>query len=223
MIELISSVVAPKIQTDDSEDLLSSITVFFQDMRDYDMPQLEAEVAFLHLLQNQEESIFDQIEDALLSDSTHIKRDALRALSRLFQLTFDGNSSIPCKAISILEQYIAWCSTSSITSAFSIIPLVLKNYPNLFSGALERRTLNRLTRTLRDTSHDNSASNLNFDESLAIRHRSSGVAMRLWNFYSLQKRSVPPIVESWRHQALSPDEFSEVRNQWVNGEINVFP
>lgn len=217
MVELVSEVVGPKLSKKSRAEIRSSLSRLLKELRDHGLPSLAAEAACLHIYPDQETGIFERINEALISNQGRNQIDGLRAIAKII---LDGKDSVANSVkpdpISILSQYITWCPTRSISYALGIIVRILRDSPTSFSGNLEIALQRRLHRLLADTAHNNKNSDLIFDENLEIRRNSSILAAALWSYYKLRSKPIPEIVEKWRASCLTPEEFSEIRNPWLN-------
>ena len=215
MLELLAEVVGPKLSTDSSDEIITSLGRLLKEVREYGLPGLTAEAACLHIYPDQKADVYNRINEALISNQDNIQRDGLRAIAKIILDGDDADaSSVEPDPASMLSQYLTWCPIHSISSALEIIVRILKNSPTSFSHSLEVATQRRLNRLLTDTAYDSDNPDLNFDEKLKVRRNSSILAAALWTYYRSQSLSVPEVVEKWREACLSPDEFSEIRNAW---------
>ncbi|GEM_PF-565429 len=219
MVELLAEVVGPRLSADPPNEIKTFLGRLLKEVREYELPVLEAEAACLHIYPDQKVDVYNRINEALISNQDNIQRDGLRAIAKII---LDGNdadaSSVEPDPASMLSQYLTWCPTHSISSALWIIVRILKNSPTSFSTSLEVATQRRLDRLLTDTAYDSDNPDLNFDEKLEVRRISSILSAALWTYYSSRSLSVPEFVEKWRETYLSPDEFSEIRNAWGDCE-----
>jgi len=220
MVELLAEVVVPKLSVDSPDDVKTSLGRLLKEIREHELPALDAEAACLHIYPEQEDDVHNRINEALISKQDIVERDGLRAIAKII---LDGNndadaSSVEYNPVSMLSQYLTWCPTHSISLALWIIVRILKNLPTSFSTSLEVATQRRLNRLLTDTAYDSDNPDLIFDEKLEVRRISSILAAALWKYYRSRSLPVPEVVEKWRESCLSPDEFSEIRNAWVDCE-----
>jgi len=215
MLELLADVIGPKLSTDSPSEIKTSLGRLLKEVREFELPGLEAEAACLHIYPDQRADVYSRINEALISNQENIQRDGLRAIARII---LDGNNASACSVEhdpgSMLSQYLTWCPIDSICTALWIIVRILKNSPNSFSELLEVATQRRLNRLLIDTAYDGDNPALNFDEKLEVRRISSILAATLWTYYRSRNLSIAEAVEKWRAACLSPDEFSEIRKPW---------
>lgn len=215
MVDLLAEVVAPKLSADSPDDITISLGRLLKEMREHGLAVLEAEAACLHIYPEQKVDIYNRIAEALISNLDSTEKDGLRAIAKIIFNGIDaGTSSVELDPASMLNHYITWCPTHSISSALWIIVRILKNSPNSFSNSLESTTQRRLDRLLTETAYDNDNTDLDFDENLEVRRISSILAAALWSHYRSRGLSVPGVVKKWREICQSPYEFSEIRNTW---------
>ncbi|HDR15396.1 MAG TPA: hypothetical protein ENN79_07955 [Desulfobacteraceae bacterium] len=215
LVELLAEVVGPKLSADSLDNIKTSLSRLLKEIREYELPVLEAEAACLHLYPEQKADVYQRINEALISNQDNIEKDGLKAIAKIILGGIDAEtSSLQPDPVFMLSQYLTWRPAYSITPALWIVVRILKNSPTSFSHSLEAATQRRLSRLLTETAYDNDNPDLNFDEKLEVRRISSILAAALWTYYNLRSLSVPEVVEKWREACLSPDEFSEIRNAW---------
>lgn len=219
MIKLLSEVVGPKLSADSPDEIKTSLGRLIKEAREYEVPVLEAEAACLHIYPNQKVGVYNRINEALISNQNSIQRDGLSAIAKIILDGNDSDASYTGPDLdSMLSQFLTWCSTYSLIPAFLVIVRILKNSLANFSTCLEVATLRRLDRLLIDTAYDSDNPDLSFDEKLEVRRISSITAAALWKYYRSCSSAIPEIVEKWRETCFSLDEFSEIRNEWVDCE-----
>lgn len=219
MLELLAEIVGPKLSTDSSKKIKSSLSRILKEVREYGLPSLAAEAACLHIYPDQKADVYNRINDALISDQDTIQRDGIRAIAKIILDDNDAAAkSVEPDPASILSQYLTWCPARSISIALWLIVRILNSPSNGFFQSLKVATQSRLDRLLTETRYDKDNSDLNFDEKLEVRRISSTLAAELWTYYRLRNLSVPDVVKKWRETCLSPDEFSEIRNPWEDCE-----
>jgi hypothetical protein len=216
MVELLAEVVGPKLSLDSPEDIKTSLSRLLKEIKEYELPILEAEAACLHIYPEQKADVYNQINEALISDQYTIKRDGLNAIAMIILDSIDAADirSVEPDPISMLSQYLTWNPTHTITQALWIIVRILKNSPTSFSAQLEVTTQRRLGVLLTETDYDKGNPFLTFDEKLEVRRISSVLAAALCTYYSSGNLPVPEVVEKWRKTCLSPDEFAEISKAW---------
>ena len=219
MLELLAYVIGPILSKDSPNEIKTSLGRLLREVREFELPGLEAEAACLHIYPDQKADVCRRINEALISNQEKIRRDGIRAIARII---LDGNnaavSSVEHDPGSMLSQYLTWCPIGSISTTLWIIVRILKNSPTSFSDSLELATLRRLNRLLSDTAYDCENPVLNFDEKLEVRCISSILAATLWTYYRSRNLSIAEAVEKWHAACLSPDEFSEIRKPWLDTE-----
>ena len=215
MVELLADVVGQKLSADSPDDIKTSLGRVIKEIREYELPVMEAEAACLHIYPDQKADVYNRINEALISNQDTIERDGLKAIAKIILDCNDADAiTVEPDPASMLSQYLTWCPTHSISSVLWNIVRILKNSPTSFSTSLEVATQRRLNRLFTDTAYDSDNPDLNFDEKLEVRRISSILAAALWTYYNSRNFSVPEVVEKWRETCLSPDEFSEIRNAW---------
>lgn len=217
MLELLTEVVGPKLNSNLPGKIKNSLKLLFKEVREYKLPSLAAEVACLHIFPNQKSDVYERINEALTSSQESIQIDGLKGVEKIIHNeNHDVKNSIEYEPTLMLSQYLTWCSTKSLNQALRVIIGILRHSPTKFCNSLELATHRRLDRLFTDTAYADDNPDLNFDENLEIQSISSILAATLWKYYRSQNSPIPEVVEKWRKRSLSSDEFSEIRNPWIN-------
>lgn len=213
MVELIAEVVGPNLTAAAPSESKASLDRLLQELREYKLPALEAEAACIHIYRSNEADVYNRINDALTSNKDSIERDGLRAISRIIigKIEINPNES---ELISTFIQYVTWCPTHSIVSAFWVAIRILKYKPANFPASLGLAIQRRLDRLIIETSYDQDSLFLSFDEKLEVHRISSIMAATLWVYYNSRNLPIPESVEKWREICTVTDEFSEIKNAW---------
>ncbi len=221
IVELLAEVVGPKLSYDSPDDIKSDLGRLLKEMRERNLQTLRAEAACLHLYPEQEVDIYDRINESLISNREKAEEDGLEAIAKIIlRDTETESSAVEHDPIFMLSQYLTWRSTHSITKAMSIVIRILKNKPANFSTSLEVGALNQLNRLLSEAAYSTANSTLLFNEKVEIRRVAAFLAATLWKYYISDGSPVPSVIEKWRDVCLSPEEFAEIRNAWVDCEEN---
>lgn len=219
MLELLAEVVGPKLSTDSSDEIKTSLSRLLKEVREYGLPGLAAEAACLHMYPDQKADVYSRINESLILNQESIERDALRAIEKMILNGEDADaSSVAPDPASMLSQYLTWCPVYSICPALWIVVRVLEYSPASFSASLEIATIRQLDRLFMKTMYENDDPFINFDEKLEIRCVSSILAAALWTYYNSRRLCVPAAIKKWRERGLSSSEFSEIKKLWMNCE-----
>ncbi|MDQ0290311.1 anti-phage defense-associated sirtuin Dsr2 [Oligosphaera ethanolica] len=224
LIEVLAEAVGPALSADSPGRIRESLQRLLREIREYGLPGLTAEVACLHLCPNQRNELYARIKDALTVSQDEIQRDGLNAIAKLI---FPNQAADACilghatcagdsDPISLLSQFLSWSPTPSLYTALWIVKRILKESPSHFVDSLEMATLSRLNRLLTDTAYANDIPDCPFEEKLTVRSMSSFLAAELWSYYNTRNIPLPDAITKWRDACLSPDEFAEIRNPWVD-------
>jgi len=215
MLELLAEVLSHHLSINSPDGIKHSLRQLLKEVRESGLPSLTAEAACLHIYPDHKADVYSRINEALISNQEKIQKDGLRAIAKIMLDCNDAAaSSVEPEPISMLSEYLKWSSLNSIILALWVIVRILKKTPTSFTHGLELATLRRLDRLLNDTAYDIDSPDLNFNEKLEVRHVSSILAAALWSYYDSLGSTVPEVVEKWRTECLTSNEFSEIRNPW---------
>ncbi|UIA98817.1 SIR2 family protein [Desulfovibrio desulfuricans] len=219
-VELLTTVIGPKLSIDSPDDIKNSLSDLLMDMRMNGLHTLQAETACLHIYPELRSDVYNRVNDALISNLDHTEKDGLNAIAHLISTTNGAHYDISEYAPSeMLSQYIKWSHTSSLKTALLIVIRILQKSPKKFTANIEDAVRKRLDRLFTETSYSASNSNLSFDEKLAMRRLLSILTSEFYAYRKSQALSIPDFVEKWREACLSPNEFAEIRNAWLDHEI----
>lgn len=216
LVEVLAEVVGPKLGPDSPRDVKSKLSRLLTEIREHALPVLVAEAACLHINPGLKKNICSRINGALISNQVGIEIDALRAIGKIIANDAGAASkTLKSEVTLMLGQYLTWCPIRSVGSALGIVARIVNNSSSGFTGELEAATLKRLERLLTETRFNNDKTEIDFEEKLDLRETASVLASSLWEYYDKSNLPVPKVLEDWRAQCLSPDEFPEVRNVWL--------
>jgi hypothetical protein len=219
-LKVISEVACPKLATDSPREIKDALCRLLRETNDYGLPNLEAEVACLHILSERTEYVLKRLNDALISNQQQVRIDALNAISKiLFNEIDDTAINLKENAQKLLAQYINWSPVKYARSALEISVLVLRKSPNQFSENIKESGLRRLNQLLVDTAYVGGHQELSFDEKLEIRKYSSILAAELYIYFEARKEAIPEVLVKWKESCTAPDEFAEIRIPWLDKSI----
>lgn len=213
--QLLAKVVIPKLNVTISEDIKKSLIRVISEMRERELPTLEAEASSLHLFPLHKSEIYNRIQEALISREKSVEIDALQAVASLL-LNTENNSAVEEIPVTLLSQFLSWSSIESINAVLWNLFRIIKSSDasSSLSSNLEVALKKRLDKLLNEVAYDSNNSELDFDEKLEVRRIASKVAAALWIYYSSRNLPIPLVIKKWREQCISASEFSEVRHVW---------
>lgn len=219
IVEVIAEVIGPNISEDSHADIKSSLGRILKEMGEYGLSVLVAEAACLHIHPELKNDVYGRINESLISSKKEARKDGLRAIEKIILSGFDAETnSVEPDPVSMLCQYLAWSPTKSITQSLLVLVRILKKNPVFFTKRLEETTLKRLDKLIAETDYDKGNEDLSIDEKLEVRQASASLTATLFSLYKSSNSPVPNAVEKWRDICLSSDDFSEIRNAWINLE-----
>jgi hypothetical protein len=184
-----------------------------EEMEEYGFSVMEARMAFYDPHSENTEDLYTGIRQALVSDSREHTWDAFRALVRVmtrgsFKEVRDHNPII------ILTQYFVWRPTSSLRPALQTAEKLLSDAEAYLDSGLRDAIFRRLEGMLTETAYDNKKTEITFATRLELRRAVASLCGTLWRRYMTSGQALPNVIEQWREQCLSVDEFAEITNAW---------
>lgn len=217
MVEVLAQVIAPKLNGNASPEINALLSRLLKEMREYGLPCLRAEVAFLGIFPEEKADVYSRINESLISNEGDQILDGLRAIDGLLFGSIDNDiTDDEADATAMLNQCLIWSPSRFISSALHIVLHILNKSAERFSGTLEVVTHRRLGRLLVETGYAADHPDLSLEEKLEIRQVTSSLAAELWRHYTDRQLSVPEVVEQWRAIGTSFDEFAEIRGPWID-------
>ena len=220
LIQIVSEVVGPGLAVPCIESQKISLSRMMKEMREHNLPTLQAEAACLSILSDQTAEILARIRSALMKHDLVIQRDALAAIEKLIQ--HEGFLRQK-EMVVLLSQFISWSPIESSGPALRVVVRLLNSGSNCFSGELEKATLTRLECLIVDTDYRVENQDIGFDEKLETRRFATDLAAELWKYYKLAEiGKLPDVIKQWQECCLDNSEFAELKVPWQNVEAKAF-
>lgn len=219
VIGLLAEFIGPQLPYELDVKIKSEISRLLEEMNNNGLSTMEAEVRLIHLFPDQNDRLIESIKLSLTSDKHETVVRGLRAISNIiFNTPHSIYTENPLKpqALRLLSQFIMWTSNKPVISALNIITRILRNKPDIFESELRCAAVNRLDKLFIQTDLNLEESDLIFDDRLEMRAKGSMTAAELYKYYKSQHSEIPNIITKWKENCSSPDEFSELRNPWMN-------
>lgn len=188
------------------------INSILQELKEYDLPDLQAKASLIELLPHFKDEIIETIQVHLFSKDQEKILDALNTLSILSEQ----------KDIEIKEEleYVAQnirCRTEIDLDQFIIlIMVVLRNQPELISQTILSDLEIGLSFLLDESKINRNDTKEEVHNKLLYRQSSSKLLVQLENVLKKENKLIPNYIERWKESCLDPNEFSEIRNIWLN-------
>lgn len=212
MIKVFSSLVKEN-QNLVSQKNSEGINSILQELKEYDLPDLQAKASLIKLLPQFKDEITETIRINLFSKDQEKILDALNTLSILSEQ----------KNIEIKEEleYVAQnikCRTEIDLDRFIIlIMIILRNQPELISQVILSDLEIGLSFLLDESKINRDDTKEEVHNKLLYRQSSSKLLVQLEDVLKKENKPIPNYIERWKESCLDINEFSEIRNIWLNG------
>ena len=216
MIQIFSNLIISNIKLLDPI-FLPQIENLLNELSEYGMPDLEAKVSFLSVFPNKRQEIYDKIKLQLYSKNEENILDAVNAISVLAIFKKENTSEL----VKIVAENIKNRTEIALDRLISSITVILRHNKKLITDSILNDLqigfeflYNEILIAQDDTEE-------NVSEKLLIQRSASYLLVALKKFYLEQNRSIPPFIIKWEEMCLDVNEFSEIRNVWINRNFDL--
>lgn len=211
--DIVSAAIGPSLSIRIAKKEKIKLIGLLDDMQEQGLCTLEARAACLHVVPEVSGTLIGFIKDALLSNDKEFEVDALKAilciasdkkLSDLWLIMFE-----------LLIQFIQWSRTASLSEGMWIISCILKTNRAFFPASFEEIIGKRLIRLVQESDYEVGTLGVEINEKIRLRHMAVSLAAKLNKAYENKSVTLVEAISLWRGLSESTDEFSEVKNAWV--------
>jgi hypothetical protein len=211
MIKIFSNVIVSNIELLDSV-LFPQIEILLNELSEYGIPDLEAKASFLKIFLNNEKDIYRQIRETLYSKDEDKILDAVNAV---IILAINVNQDVT-DLLKIISELIKIRTGIGLDIFINSVYVILKRNHQFITDDI----LNDLSIGLLYLKNELYIKN---DDSIEIVHEklitlcsASRLLITLKKYYVEQNKNVPQYITDWENMCLDINEFSEIRNIWIN-------
>jgi hypothetical protein len=212
MIHLFICIFAPNIELIEEKnyDLIDKL---LKELPDYKMKNLAAKASFIKLFPNNEKEILSEIESALLSQDEEGMKDAINATMILVR---QDNKNITT-LISIITQKIKYRTKMCLSLIIDAVTIIVEKYQQYLDEPIIDDInigLKYLLGELEIGNDDMEHIHIKLDcRILAIK-----LLLTLSKYFIENNCEEPEYMKKWEERCLDKNEFSEIRNAWINNE-----
>jgi hypothetical protein len=214
MIRIFSEVIVLNTHLIDSS-LLPKIESLLNELSEYGMPALEAKVSFLKLFPTTKQIIYDEIQLQLYSKNEERILDSVNSISILANI---GNEDIKVLVKNVSEN-IKSRTEIALDRFLESMNVILKYNYNLFTMDILNDLEIGFEFLFKEVyiQHDDTEEIVH--KKLLIQKYASILIVSLKKYYSdIIKVSLPEYISKWENTCLDVNEFSEIRNIWLNSK-----
>ena len=140
--------------------------------------------------------------------------DSLKAILVIAERSeADADKNDFSRILLVLGEMVRWRKNPGLPSSLYTIAQLIKNFPLVFTEEFERLTLMGLRNIAKDTATN--VDGIDFAGLLEIRRAAASLAYYLFEYYTRQDNPAPDVIMKWKDICRSDNEFSEIKNQWI--------
>ena len=214
------SAVFSHLPTDTEYDVeIDSLREFLADLATHNIPTMALEAATLNIVVESPDEVIDRVTLAMLGNNHDVVVDALSA-ARVLMRTL-SEEDLHCKialVVNRLLQGIQWRHRPALAYRLRIVADLVDKQPQFLSSEVE--AANCLLDGLEQIAEETSTGVRGNDQDgvIAIRAAAASLAFSLCGYYQESGSDEPETIRRWREICSDPDEFSEIKNSWIDIE-----
>ncbi len=202
-----------------SEEQRDTIIKLVRELDEYGLLAAQVKVAGLHILQIEEDALFEEIENALSSNALNEVVDGLRAILLLVKIDSLILSEPTNRVLMLLGQKSRWRHQVGLVSSLNIVWTIAKDHSQHLSGEFESACLHGLGALADETDLDQNIDESEFSKRLEHRRAAANLADQLYRIYQQRESAIPAEVEAWKEICSREEEFAEIKVQWWPGSM----
>ena len=216
----------------DDDGVVKRLDRFINELSDIGIDALRVEAACLDIFPHRMESVLNQIEENIDSRSEDTVVDSLEAI-RVISMKYiqgDGDHARESlvRVVQSAAEIVRWRRDIGLISAMNVIGYIAVKHHWAFTGDVSRSVLKGLSYLIDETangrlgeaSRDPDVDRLAESKRLRQRCASARFAYMLSKLYAKRGGAVPAVIREWESICRSAEEFSDVRNQWIESDTN---
>lgn len=214
MIKVFSEIIFPNIKLINKTEV-AAIGQVLGELEEYGMPALEAKTSFFKVFPKKQKGIIDEVYQIIFSKTEAKIIDVINAVIILAEQNYKGiyelvkyiSENVRCRTEVELYRYIE-CMSIIIKKHSQIIDEKIVSDLEVGLSYLANETI------------------INYDDTdemvhnkLLIKKNAAYLSVQIFQYAVDNNISVPNSVLQWKDLCLDPNEFSEIRNIWLNSGI----
>ena len=215
-VQALAAVFSQLPEEDDAEGF-ESLHEFLRDLRTHDIPTKTLEVGALNMLAEGREQILEQLVGAMFDKDHDFVVDAHSAARILARASAKVEWRDKFAPVTIaLVQGIKWRYRVALSNRLRVVSDLVWNQTWLFSSEDIAGLLVGLKQIARETKEGVRGNDV--DGIIFVRASAASLAFALSNYYQAAGSDEPEVIQLWRSICGDPEEFSEVKNSWMDAE-----
>jgi hypothetical protein len=214
MINIFICVLLPKIELIDKEEFKPKIEKILNELSEYGMQDyiLVSKASFLKLFPHFNENILIDIKKGLDTRNERQSSDALNATVALLKQNAENIEDI----ISTIIQNIKFRTTINLNRFIDMAADIITKYPRYIPGNSINDIISGLSYLIDETIIQEDDDDKDVHTKLKNRVAGAKLSAVLKKYFQLKGDKTPSCIEEWEKICLSKNEFSEIRNAWLN-------
>lgn len=216
MIKIFSNIINPK-QTLLKKELYTDIKNMLLELEDYDFPDLEMKVSCIDIFSDMKNDILTSIYNKLCSKNKEKIFDAINAILILSEREkIDISKLLEC-----VSQSIRIRTEVELNRFIDLISIILRNNSNFYTTININDIEIGLSYLINESKILEDDTDEDVHNKLLCRRSIARLTIILENIIKKRKEVIPKYIKDWKDSCLDKNEFSEIRNIWLNGVSKV--
>lgn len=211
IISVFSNVIEPNIEKLDKK-LSKDIAGLLKEFPDYNIGNHAARASFIRMFPESEQVLFSDIENSLVSNSEEQYSDALNAILVLAR----QNNEYITRIISLISQRIKFRSEFCLSKSMNVFYRIIKSYPQYLDDSIIGNLNIGLENLLSESDLENEDSIEDIHRKAQCRIDGIWLLLALKDYFIANNCEIPAYMKTWEDHCLGKNEFSEIRNSWLN-------
>lgn len=215
------SVLISQLPEEGKNDSFDSLNELLSDLSSHEIPALELEAAAISRGTKSRKQIAEKVATALLDNDDVVVRDALIATKILLNTWPEKQIRENFTPLTeILIQGIQWRHRTALASRLSIVTVLVEKKLLFLSTVTLNKLIYGLGKILKET--ETGVKGNDQDGVISLRASGASLAYTLYRHYRMTETNLPETIQRWRDVCSNPNEFSEIRNSWLDlGSLTV--
>jgi len=215
MIRIFSNIMTPNIELI-SPNYKTQIEMLLDELAGYGMPDLEAKAAFSKIYTKKDQSLYNEINKKLFSKSESDILDAVNAVSVLIINKISDVTFL----VEAISENIKYRTEVELDIFIDTIWVVINNNSQIITDKILKNILLGMEYLIKEIDILEDDPDEIIHNKLLIKRSVSRLLPSLKKFYLEEKKcDIPQYIMDWEKKCLDVNEFSEIRNTWINSQV----
>jgi len=216
IVKILATVIIPRLSPETDDTIKSKLARLMKELEEYGVPCIEAKASSIIIFPEESIGVHNKIEKSFESGDQEKINDAIEGIFHILTLYENEKiDSLPENFWDCISQQFKWRLIPGLFQSMYLIIRVLRNMPELLPNHVLKNALKSLDHLIDETNlaseqlHIESLSKLNY------RLKAASLAYAIFNYLMTRDLPIPEVIDKWKIICSSPDEFAEIRNQWI--------